>query len=220
LLRVQKPQRAVVPRSEEDAAVLEQNALDVAPAPEEKKQMKPASEPARSKTKAAASHADDAEALYREHRTLLLFIATHKFRVPDCDSENLIHDVFVSYLQQNGKQIDNVRGWLVAAMCNASRHYWRAQGKTESLPDDMGERVDPTSHGLAEQFALQMTVHQALRYLNDRCKETLHLHYFEGRSAVDVAQVLETTSRYAEKLIHNCLKRAREIYTRITAVTR
>jgi len=179
--------------------------------------MKTASERPRAKGKEAGQAPPDTETLYREHRTLLLYIATHKFRVPDCDSENLIQDVFLSYLQTATK-IDNVRGWLVAAMCNASRHYWRAQGKTEQLPDDMGERVDPTSHGLADQWTMQMTVQQALRYLAPRCQETLHLHYFEGRSANDVAEKLETTSRYAEKLIHNCLKRAREIYTRITAV--
>ena len=31
---------------------------------------------------------------------------------------------------------------------------------------------------------------------------------------------LDTTPRYAEKLIHTCLRRAREIYTNITAVLR
>ena len=65
-----------------------------------------------------------------------------------------------------------------------------------------------------------MTVRQALQYLQPRCRETLWLHYFEGRSAADVARELETTTRYAEKLIHNCLKRVREIYLNITAVTR
>jgi len=65
-----------------------------------------------------------------------------------------------------------------------------------------------------------MTVRQALQYLQPRCRETLWLHYFEGRSAADVARELETTTRYAEKLIHNCLKRVREIYLNITAVNR
>ena len=61
---------------------------------------------------------------------------------------------------------------------------------------------------------------QALEYLQPRCRETLHLHYFEGRSANDVAEKLETTNRYAEKLIHNCLKRVREIYFKLTTVKR
>jgi len=166
-----------------------------------------------------ASAADDVEAMYIEHRSLLLYVAARKFRIPECDSENLIHEVFISFLQ-TGTKINDVRAWLVAAMCNASRHYWRAQGRTESLPEDFGDQQDPGTQGLADKFATQMTVHQALQYLPQKCRETLWLHYFEGRSAGDVARELETTSRYAEKLIHNCLKRVREIYLNITSVTR
>lgn len=162
--------------------------------------------------------ADRAEALYIEHRTLLLFVACRKFRVPDCDAENLIQEVFVSYLQ-SGTRIENVRAWLVAAVCNASRHYWRMQGRTESLPDDFHESSDPGSHGLAERFAMNITVRQALQYLQPKCRETLWLHYFEGRAASDVAREMDTTNRYAEKLIHNCLKRLREVYLTITKVS-
>src|SRR4029079_5427234 len=85
-----------------------------------------------------SSAADDVEALYIEHRSLLLYVASRKFRIPECDSENLIQEVFLSFLQ-TGTKIDNVRAWLVAAMCNASRHYWRAQGRIESLPDDFND---------------------------------------------------------------------------------
>jgi DNA-directed RNA polymerase specialized sigma24 family protein len=69
-------------------------------------------------------------------------------------------------------------------------------------------------------MASVITMRQALDYLQPRCRETLYLHYYEGRSANDVAISLDTTSRYAEKLIHNCLKRVREIYLSITAVKR
>ena len=113
-----------------------------------------------------------------------------------------------------------MRAWLVAAICNASRHYWRTQGRAEQLPENFIEHSDPGSQALPERFALEMTVRQALQYLQPRCRETLWLHYFEGRSAADVARELETTTRYAEKLIHNCLKRVREIYLNITAVNR
>jgi RNA polymerase sigma factor (sigma-70 family) len=199
--------------------VLEQNALEVSPPnddgpPDPRPQPAPAAPPA-----PTSPQADVVEVLYVKHRNLLLYIASRKFRIPECDSENLIQEVFLSYLQ-TGTKIDNVRSWLVAAMCNASRHYWRAQGRTESLPEDFSDRSDPSSHGLADQFVTQLTVRQALDYLAPRCRETLWLHYFEGRSAVDVARELETTNRYAEKLIHNCLKRVREIYVNITAVKR
>lgn len=218
--------RSADQEGEEDAAVLEQNTSDVTPASSRKngKKAQPKSETAQAVAAApvaapppAPTPGDDVEKLYVEHRTLLLYVACRKFRIPDTDAENLIQEVFLSFLQ-TGTKIDNVRAWLVAAMCNASRHYWRASGRTESLPEDFNDHCDPGSQGLAEQYTLRMTIRQALDYLQPRCRETLWLHYFEGRSAADVARELETTNRYAEKLIHNCLKRVREIYMNITAV--
>jgi RNA polymerase sigma factor (sigma-70 family) len=161
----------------------------------------------------------DVESLYIQYRTLLMSVACRKFRVPESDAESLLQEVFLSFLQ-TGTRIDNVRAWLVAAICNASRHYWRSQGRSESLPEDYLEFSDPVSDALPEKRAMEITMQQALGYLQPRCRETLRLHYFEGRSASEVARELETTTRYAEKLIHNCLKRVREIYMNITAVTR
>jgi RNA polymerase sigma factor (sigma-70 family) len=208
--------------SEGKAAVLEQNAVDVPSSVESEgrteKGASAAAAAAGSEPKGRPT-SDEIEFVYLEHRKLLLFIACRKFRVPDSDAENLIQEVFVSYMQV-GTPIRDVRSWLVAAMCNASRHYWRGQGRTESLPDDIGERSDPQSHGLGESYAMTMTVAQALDYLQPKCRETLWLHYFEGHSAADVARELKTTTRYAEKLIHNCLARVREIYHKITAVNR
>ena len=197
--------------------MLEQNSTEVAPAGPSRGRGEKKTQLRAGEAVAPSTAADDVEALYIEHRTLLLFVACRKFRIPDTDAENLIQDVFLSFLQ-TGTKIDNVRAWLVAAMCNASRHYWRAQSRTESLPDNFAEHSDPGSHGLADEFAKKLTLRQALDYLQPRCRETLWLHYFEGRSAGDVARELETTNRYAEKLIHNCLKRVREIYMSITAV--
>lgn len=213
-------QRTAEQEGEGKAAVLEHDASDVAPAAASRKRSESKTQQPRPEVPPAPSPAaDDVEALYIQHRSLLLYVACRKFRIPDCDAENLIQEVFLSYLQ-TGTKIENIRAWLVAAMCNASRHYWRAQGRTESLPDNIDDHSDPGSHGLADQFAMKMTVRQALDYLQPRCRETLWLHYFEGRSAGDVARELETTNRYAEKLIHNCLKRVREIYMNITAVTK
>lgn len=213
-------QRTAEQEGEGKAAVLEHDASDVAPAAAARKRSESKTQQPRPEPPPAPSPAaDDVEALYIQHRSLLLYVACRKFRIPDCDAENLIQEVFLSYLQ-TGTKIENIRAWLVAAMCNASRHYWRAQGRTESLPDNIDDHSDPGSHGLADQFAMKMTVRQALDYLQPRCRETLWLHYFEGRSAGDVARELETTNRYAEKLIHNCLKRVREIYMNITAVTK
>jgi RNA polymerase sigma factor (sigma-70 family) len=222
--------RSADQEGEGTGSVLEQNSSEVAASSRKngkKAQTRSEAQPPATTTAAPAqtapaatpTPADDVETLYIEHRSLLLYVACRKFRIPDSDAENLIQEVFLSFLQ-TGTKIENVRAWLVAAMCNASRHYWRASGRTESLPEDFNDHSDPVTHGLAEQYMMRMTIRQALDYLQPRCKETLWLHYFEGRSAGDVARELETTNRYAEKLIHNCLKRVREIYMNITSVSR
>lgn len=204
--------RSAGQEGEGKAAVQESDASDVVTAlPRGRMESAPAAAAPPSRA------ADAAETLYLEHRTLLMYVACRKFRVPDPDAENLIQEVFLSFLQTATK-IENIRAWLVAAMCNASRHYWRTQGRTESLPDNFADTSDPDTHALEQRFALRITIRQALDYLQPRCRETLWLHYFEGRSASDVARELETTNRYAEKLIHNCLKRVREIYLNITSV--
>jgi RNA polymerase sigma-70 factor (ECF subfamily) len=195
-----------------NAAVLEQNTLEESPSAE-------SAQGDESPAVAATLDMEDVGELYVTHRQLLMFVAARKFRIPEMEAENLIQEVFLSFLQVSGR-IENVRGWLVAAVCNASRHYWRAQGRTESLPDDIGERGDPGSTMIADRLALKMTVHQSLNYLNEKCRHTLYLHYFEGRSAADVARELGTTSRYAEKMIHNCLKRVRDIYLQINGGSR
>jgi RNA polymerase sigma factor (sigma-70 family) len=153
----------------------------------------------------------DLETLYTSYREMLEYVAVQKFRVPETDVENLIQEVFLSYLQTETR-VENVRAWLVAAMCNACRFYWRRQGRYESLPDDIDERPDPLSEELADKMALQMTMSSVMSYMQPVCREVLRLHYYEGRSAVEVARELSTTTRYAEKLIHNCLRRARELY--------
>ncbi|HEV2720042.1 MAG TPA: sigma-70 family RNA polymerase sigma factor [Thermoanaerobaculia bacterium] len=192
--------------------MLEQNTLEViSPAN--------ADESAAAKPAPAAPPDVDVGVMYVDYRMLLLSVGCKKFRIPESEAENLIQEVFLSFLQA-GTKIENAKAWLVAAMCNASRHYWRAQGRTEPLPEDYGERCDPSSTGVADREVQKLTVHQALEYLQPRCRQTLYLHYFEGRSAGDVAREMETTNRYAEKLIHNCLKRVREIYLTITGMKR
>jgi RNA polymerase sigma factor (sigma-70 family) len=162
---------------------------------------------------------EDIGEIYVRYRTLLIHIGSRKFHIDEPDAESLIQEVFLSFMTTT-TTIANVRAWLVAAMCNASRHYWRVQGRTESLPDDFDEHTDPMTVDVAEGMAMIITMQQALGYLQPRCRDTLKLHYYEGLSANEVARAQDTTSRYAEKLIHNCLKRVREIYFSITAVKR
>lgn len=162
-----------------------------------------------------ATKEKELEALYLQHRTLLLYVTCRKFRIPDVDAEALIQEVFAAFAEMK-TQIANPRAWLVAAACNASRHYWRTQGRTESLPEDFNDRVDPASSGLADRLIMTLTIRRALEYLEPRHRNALVMHYFEGRTVAEIAHMLETTPRYAERIIDGALHRVRAVYASIS----
>lgn len=156
------------------------------------------------------------EDVYRRHYDLLFYLASRKFGVPENDTENLVHDVFLSYISR-AVEVNDVRCWLVGAICNASRQFWRMHGRTEQFPESIGAASDPRARAVADSFATRLTVRETMARLHEKCRETLRLRYFEGCSAAEVARELDTTNRYAEKLIHKCLKRAHQIYCALTS---
>src|SRR3954447_490678 len=80
----------------------------------------------------------EVEAFYFEHRPVLMYVAAVKLRVPDADAEALVHEAMISLLTTRAA-IVNVRAWLVAAVSNGSRHYWRRRAHLDALPPDMEE---------------------------------------------------------------------------------
>src|SRR4029079_12728461 len=98
------------------ADVLDQNTLEVISTANS------AEEPAK---KAVSSPAEapvegDIGALYRDYRMRLVSVACRKFRIPEIEAENLIQEVFLSFLQA-GTKIENAKAWLVAANGKRSR---------------------------------------------------------------------------------------------------
>jgi hypothetical protein len=67
----------------------------------------------------------------------------------------------------------------------------------------------------ADRFLQTLAVSRSLEYLDPRCEEVIRLTYVEGRSAQQVAEVIETTSRYAEKRVPYCTLRLFEIAEKI-----
>src|SRR5207244_8066349 len=71
-------------------------------------------------TPAASARPTDVAELYLHLRTLLLYVAAMKFRVPEPARGPLLHDVLLSHMSA-AVHIDDPKTWLIAAMCNASR---------------------------------------------------------------------------------------------------
>jgi len=165
---------------------------------------------------ATLSSADAEErftAIYEQHFPLLSSIAVHKFRVPDTEAETLAHEVFLSYLKKTDAILD-LRGWLIGAICHASRHYWRLNGRMVAMDDDLDyDRIDPTSTRILDSLPDQLACREALECLSPRCQEILKLRYFEGWSMQEIADHFGVKPKYAQKLVSKCLRRAEMMYT-------
>lgn len=152
------------------------------------------------------------EAIYEQYFDLLVQISSFKFRVPDTEAEGLVHDVLMGYLRKRESVLD-LRSWLVGAICYASRHYWRLNGR--NVPADAEvelDRVDPTSLRILESLTAQIAAREALECLSPRCREVLCMRYFDGMTIAEVAAKLGVKTKYAQKLITKCLRRAERLY--------
>ncbi|HVT45629.1 MAG TPA: sigma-70 family RNA polymerase sigma factor [Thermoanaerobaculia bacterium] len=156
--------------------------------------------------------------VYDLHFNTLRYLAEYRFGIPHGDAESLVHDAFISYIGYL-EQIHDVRAWLVSAVCNSCRNYLRVRGRFDSL-SGLPEQSDPASQKIAEAITLRIAARETLARLQQKCRDTLRLRYFEGHSASELATQLDTTNRYAEKLIYKCLKRAHEVYMGFNATRR
>lgn len=154
------------------------------------------------------------EAIYEQYFELLVNIAAFKFRVPESEAESLAHDVLMSYLRKAATVLD-LRSWLIGAICHASRHYWRLNDRTMWMePDVELERVDPASVRILDSLPDQLAAREALERLSPRYREILQMRYFEGCTVAEVASRLGVKTKYAQKLITKCLRRAEQLYNR------
>lgn len=149
-------------------------------------------------------------AIYEEMGSLLLWIGTVKFNVPRGDAELVLQEALFA-LVQSVDIIRDYRAWLVAVMCNTCRRYWRTRRYEERrfAPEPSANHV--TDGGtLGAKVERKFLVAQALKCLSPKQRKVLKLHYFDGMTAIEVAEELGTTPGYAERLIHKALRRARE----------
>ncbi|MFA6958239.1 MAG: sigma-70 family RNA polymerase sigma factor [Thermoanaerobaculia bacterium] len=146
---------------------------------------------------------DDAVAeVYAAYRQFLVSLISKKFGVPVDDALGLVHEVFLSFLRCR-HEIENQRAWLIAAACNAARGYWLRR-RTDEEPLEAADNV-----GTTFDVDVIVRVAELLRRVPQRWRRVLELHYLEGHSTREIAVILRTTPGYAEKLVHEGLRRAR-----------
>lgn len=155
----------------------------------------------------------DFAAIWKRNYHLMVSVAVKKFHICESDAETLAQEVFVDFLLK-GAHIEDQRGWLVGAICNASRYYLRLRARSESLPDTIAEEPDPQLARVLDMWPDQLAAREAISLTTARCQLVLHLRYVEGYSIPELAKELGTTKKYASKLVGECLRQAQRRYTR------
>lgn len=88
---------------------------------------------------------------------------------------------------------------------------WRGNlGEMRSDMAGTSENVVPSTNDL-EHFREVVALSKAVEYLQPRCSEAVFLTYVRGYDTRVVAKTMQTTDRYAEKLVVNCVRRLFEI---------
>lgn len=149
----------------------------------------------------------DLGSIYEEHLQLLVGTAVGTFHICETDAQALAHEVFVSFILK-AHEIVRPRAWLVSAIYNASRHYLRTRARHVGLSPDYEERNESAADSLRDHLVAR----EVICCLTARCQLALHLRYVEGYSIQELAEELDTTSRYAQKLVGRCLRQAKQRY--------
>jgi RNA polymerase sigma factor (sigma-70 family) len=151
------------------------------------------------------------EDTYNLHAPRLRRIAERKFNIPSPDAEGVVNEVFTAFLLRRS-MVRDPGLWLTGAVCHASRAYWRSAARTDPMPSNVTEYVDPDSPGLETRIVDRVTMRDALNQVDSKCRETLRMYYAEGYSAREIAEQLNTTTNYVNQLLHICRKRVRKAY--------
>jgi RNA polymerase sigma factor (sigma-70 family) len=160
------------------------------------------------------SPSETLEVLYREHAALLRVTARVRYGIPPGDVDALVNDVFASLLERRPR-IQNARAFLLAAIGNGCRHYWRTRRRESPLLPQHEGASDPAAIERMEAWSKHLEVGAILARIGPRCRDIMRRHYLDGELGAILAKQLGTTPGYVKQLVHGCLKRARDVYKRL-----
>jgi RNA polymerase sigma factor (sigma-70 family) len=159
----------------------------------------------------ALERTDDFGAIYEENYRLLVGTAVSHYHISEIDAQSLAHEVFLAYFLKAHEVIDS-QAWLFSAIRNASKYYLRARARYVALTSEFVERPDPSLQRIGEALPDQLAAREAFSCLTARCQVALRLRYLEGYSIPEVAAELNTSHKYAQKLVSRCLRQAKDRY--------
>ena len=161
----------------------------------------------------AAAHGapQELEEAYLRFAPLLRKIAVRKFGIPVTEAESLVHDVFATYFT-SANDVNDVRGYLIGGICNASRHYLRRTHAANALfCGESACMAAPTESILAE-VERKLLLRRILARVGDRCRTILHRYYVNGETTDAIAGALDFKPSTVLIFLSRCRQRARAAY--------
>jgi RNA polymerase sigma factor (sigma-70 family) len=160
---------------------------------------------------AAAEYDPEFDRLYESYFPFLRGIAMRKFRIPPDDVDELVQDVFATYLT-HAARVRELRPYLIGGICNAARQYWRETDAERAVFCDADPEFAASDDAVLESLIRSTLISAALSRLGTSCRETLRRFYIDGESAISIAASRETTPNSIHQLLSYCRGRAREAY--------
>lgn len=149
--------------------------------------------------------------LYETYVPLLRRIAMRKFQIPRGDVDELVQDVFATYLTHSAR-VREIRPYLIGGICNAARQYWRETDAERRVFCDADVCSAQSDDAVLESLIRNTLMSAALSRLGASCRETLRRFYLDGESAISIAASRDTTQNSIHQLLNYCRGRAREAY--------
>jgi RNA polymerase sigma factor (sigma-70 family) len=149
--------------------------------------------------------------LYETYVPLLRRIAVRKFQIPRGDVDELVQDVFATYLT-HAARVREIRPYLIGGICNAARQYWREASAERQVFCDADVCSAQSDDAVLESLIRNTLMSAALSRLGESCRETLRRFYLDGESAISIAASRATTQNSIHQLLNYCRGRARQAY--------
>ena len=155
------------------------------------------------------------DALYATYQPLLRRIAIRKFGIPIENADDLVQDVFASYLA-NHEKVRDLHAYLIGAICNACRQYRRRDAATPFSPCPEHRICGATPDDeLIDGVIRNLTIQATLGRLGSSCRETLERFYLLGETTASIAQSRDKSANYICRLLNYCRNRARTVFAEI-----
>lgn len=126
------------------------------------------------------------------------------------DADDITQETFLKLYTFSGRfQSDaHVRNWLIKVAVNGCKNYFRAKWRSHDCLDDYAETLGFESREQSELFS-------AVNSLEQKHRIVVHLHYFEGYSTKEIAELLSISENTVSTRLHRARAKLKKMMTEV-----